>query len=138
MKVTVSNGDSDQDADQHYRFNNWDEGVQAHLDHLALYAGANGYPKTNTFDPRHFPYIKGNAPTVRDLEGRWATSTGYAEKLLSLYNSMQEYHKLEPLGCIDSPSVNAKISTNTLKVSGWSLNESGISKINVYLDNKLI
>ena len=35
-------GGGDYDPDSHKRFDNWDQGVMAHLDHLALYAGAQG------------------------------------------------------------------------------------------------
>ncbi|SJU02468.1 Uncharacterised protein [Clostridioides difficile] len=52
--MKTSQGGSDTDPNAHQRFNSWDEGVQAHLDHLALYAGAKGYPKEGTYDPRHF------------------------------------------------------------------------------------
>lgn len=39
-------GGADNDANAHKRFDNWNQGVIAHLDHLALYAAASGYPKT--------------------------------------------------------------------------------------------
>lgn len=86
LKTTQGGADDDQNA--HYRFNNWDEGVQAHLDHLALYAGATGYPRKDTFDPRHFESIFGKAKTVKDLGGAWAPSESYGLEVLSLYNEM--------------------------------------------------
>ena len=67
MKTSSGGGDYDKEA--HQRFNSWDEGVQAHMDHLALYAGADGYPKANTYDPRHFVTIKGRATTTNSLGG---------------------------------------------------------------------
>ena len=36
-------GGDDDDANAHKRFDNWEQGVIAHLDHLALYAAAEGY-----------------------------------------------------------------------------------------------
>ena len=39
-------GGDDYDADAHKKFDNWEQGVLAHLDHLALYAAADGFPKT--------------------------------------------------------------------------------------------
>ncbi|MGL5245876.1 MAG: glucosaminidase domain-containing protein, partial [Sarcina sp.] len=42
-----SSGGGDFDANAHYKFSTWKEGVDAQLDHLALYAGAKGYPKNN-------------------------------------------------------------------------------------------
>lgn len=75
MKISAGGGDKDPNA--HMRFKSWEEGIQAQVDHLALYAGQNGYPKANTPDPRHFAFIKGTAPTVEDLGGKWAPSATY-------------------------------------------------------------
>jgi N-acetylmuramoyl-L-alanine amidase len=78
-------GGDNGDPDAHARFPTWDVGVIAHLDHLALYAGAPGYPQgAHTPDPRHFVSIDGIAPNVEDLSGRWA-GTGYGESLVELY-----------------------------------------------------
>jgi len=86
MKTIVGGSDSDPNA--HQKFNTWDEGVQAHLDHLALYAGATGYPRSSTYDPRHFVTIKGNAVTVNALGGKWAPSLTYGEEINNLYNNL--------------------------------------------------
>lgn len=53
LKITAGGGDYQ--ASAHKRFRDWKEGITAHLDHLALYAGAAGYPKKETADPRHIP-----------------------------------------------------------------------------------
>ena len=45
-----TSGGGDYDANGHKKFDNWDQGVIAHLDHLALYAGASGYPKNMILD----------------------------------------------------------------------------------------
>lgn len=47
LKVTDTSGfiDSDYEPDAHMRFPDWETGISAHLDHLALYVGAPGYPK---------------------------------------------------------------------------------------------
>ena len=88
LKTSAGGGDYDPNA--HQRFKTWDEGVQAHLDHLALYAGADGYPKKNTYDPRHFVTIKGKATTVNGLGGKWAPSSTYGEEVNTLYNNLLE------------------------------------------------
>ena len=86
--MKTSSGGGDYDPNAHQRFNSWDEGVQAHLDHLALYAGADGYPKSDTYDPRHFVTIKGKAPTVNSLGGKWAPSTTYGQEINTLYRDL--------------------------------------------------
>ena len=86
--MKISSGGSDYDKNAHQKFNSWDEGVQAHMDHLALYAGAEGYPKSNTYDPRHFVTIKGKAQTVNSLGGKWAPSITYGEEINSLYRGL--------------------------------------------------
>jgi len=77
----------------HERFKDWADGCVAHMDHLALYAGAAGYPKRGqTRDPRHFPYLKGTCTTVEQL-GVWTgnpTGTAYATAILSHMRKMAE------------------------------------------------
>ena len=46
-------------TEEYTKFNSWEEGVEAHLDHLALYFGAEGYPKEDSKDSRHFYYLYG-------------------------------------------------------------------------------
>lgn len=86
LKTVAGGGDTDPNA--HQRFNSWDEGVQAHLDHLALYAGADGYPRSNTYDPRHFVTVKAKSVTVNALGGKWAPSLTYGEEVNKMYDDL--------------------------------------------------
>ena len=43
--LKVTKGGGNYDANAHMRFASWEEGIQAHADHLALYAGAPNFPK---------------------------------------------------------------------------------------------
>lgn len=104
--LKTSAGGADSDPNAHQRFNTWDEGVQAHLDHLALYAGASGYPRSSTYDPRHFITIKGTVVTVNALGGKWAPSLTYGEEINQLYNGL-----LLASGIVVQPD------SNTLNVS---------------------
>ena len=76
-------GGDNYDPNAHRRFRTWRQGVIAHLDHLALYAGARGYPKRATPDPRHFSFLRGRAPTVQALGGAWAPSESYGDQVLA-------------------------------------------------------
>lgn len=103
--LKVTKGGSDKAASAHMRFKSWEEGIQAHADHLALYAGAPKFPKYSpncasdlnkeyksngtTQDPRHFSYLYGKCKTVEGLTGTWATSKGYAEKIIKLVNQIR-------------------------------------------------
>lgn len=80
--LKITQGGGDYQASAHMKFKNWEDGIMAHLDHLALYSGANGYPKSNTLDPRHFKYLLGSCKYVEDLGGKWAPSKDYGFKLL--------------------------------------------------------
>ncbi|MBC7340875.1 MAG: glucosaminidase domain-containing protein [Clostridia bacterium] len=86
LKVTKPKGDARED---HARFPDWLTGVKAHRDHLALYAGAPGYPLKNTPDPRHFERIKGTATTVEALGGKdkWAPNPDYGKSIVRDYLS---------------------------------------------------
>jgi len=87
---TPAGGDN-QDPGAHTRFPTREVGVIAHIDHLALYAGAIGYPRTDTPDPRHFhnvtewPHVDltGKAPTVEELSGKWAKAPTYHTKIVT-------------------------------------------------------
>ncbi|BFH63889.1 N-acetylmuramoyl-L-alanine amidase [Paenibacillus azoreducens] len=81
LKITTGGGDYQ--ASAHKRFKDWREGITAHLDHLALYAGAAGYPKKETPDPRHFKYLRGTAKTVDALGAKWAPSSSYGTRLVT-------------------------------------------------------
>jgi N-acetylmuramoyl-L-alanine amidase CwlA len=86
--LKVSAGGSDTNPDAHKRFDTWDEGIQAQIDHLALYAGAPGYPKPDSPDPRHFPFLLGTAKTVEELGGKWAPSPDYGSDIVKLMNEV--------------------------------------------------
>lgn len=87
LKTTQGGGNYDPSA--HKRFKDWEEGIQAQVDHLALYAGANGYPKPGTPDPRHFPFIKGTAKTVEELGGKWAPSKTYGTDIVKMMTELE-------------------------------------------------
>lgn len=93
LKVPQGGGDYDKNA--HMKFATWQDGISAHLDHLALYAGAKDYPRENTLDPRHFPYIFGNAKTVEELSGKWAPSAEYGQKILKYIREMESIKTME-------------------------------------------
>lgn len=79
MKRTETGKPEDSDdyiAEAHKRFDSWEDGISAHVDHLALYAGAAGYPKEGTLDPRHFESLFGRCPTVESLGGNWGSVGG--------------------------------------------------------------
>lgn len=81
-------GGPDTDKEAHQRFATWDDGIQAQVDHLALYAGAEGYPKKNTPDPRHFASIFGIAKSVEELGGKWAGSPTYGKDIVYMISQV--------------------------------------------------
>ena len=96
LKTTA--GGSDTDPNAHQRFATWVQGITAQADHLALYAGATGYPKAGTPDPRHFAAIKGTATTVEALSGRWAPATDYG------YNIVKYMEQIKSTIVPDTPT----------------------------------
>lgn len=138
MKTVV--GGSDTDPNAHQKFNSWDEGVQAHLDHLALYAGADGYPRSNTYDPRHFVTVKGKAVTVNALGGKWAPSPTYGEDVNKLYDDLMSSAgvisktKTEVTDNKDKTSGTANSSTNNTS-SSTNKTSSSTNKTNSSTNN---
>jgi|GEM_PF-526248 len=106
LKITAGGGDYQ--ASAHKRFRDWKEGITAHLDHLALYAGAAGYPRSGTPDPRHFTYLHGTARTLEDLGAKWAPSSSYGANLVN------ELAKLRG-AAVDKPT-SSKPSANVATV----------------------
>ena len=95
MKTKGAGGNTDSDPNAHQRFDSWEDGISAHLDHLALYAGANGYPRVETKDPRHFSFIFGKAKSVLGLSGSWASDKQYGEKVLRMTKEIENIDKQE-------------------------------------------
>ena len=109
--LKTTKGGSDKAAKAHMKFKSWEEGINAHADHLALYAGAKGFPKYSpetkgyynenckangtTKDPRHFTYLYGKCKTVEGLSGTWATNKKYAESILTLVKEIQNTKVVE-------------------------------------------
>lgn len=106
--LKTSQGGRDTDRNAHKRFKDWYEGITAHVDHLALYAGAEGYPRTDTPDPRHFSFIKGRAKKVEMLGGKWAPSPTYGKKLVSMLKKLQATE-------VEEKSINQIAVENAIK-----------------------
>ena len=59
-------------------------GIQAHIQHLKLYASTETL-KQPCVDPR-FKYIqRGISPNVEDLSGKWSIKSDYAQEILDIY-----------------------------------------------------
>jgi len=135
--MKTKQGGSNTDPNAHQRFDTWDDGVKAHLDHLALYAGASGYPRKNTTDPRHFSYVLGNAKTVQALSGTWASNKEYGNAIMNLYNSLIEVsNEVRILENLETKKVTS--SGGTITIKGWAISKSSISSIQVYINDKFI
>ena len=87
--LKITSGGSDTDSSAHMKFPTWAHGFSAYLDHLALYAGVEGYPSDITLDPRHFQYLKGTATYVEDLAGKWCPSEGYSNNIIGYINQIE-------------------------------------------------
>lgn len=84
MKTTAGGGNYDPNA--HQRFETWEEGITAQVDHLLLYAG---HPQQNTPDPRHFTWLSGKAVTWEALGGNWAPSLSYGKEIVGLMSDIE-------------------------------------------------
>ncbi len=72
-------------------FNNIEDGVEAHIQHLFAYASTKELPKERRLiDPR-FKYVnRGFATHWEDLSGKWAASKDYHIKILSIFDSINK------------------------------------------------
>jgi N-acetylmuramoyl-L-alanine amidase len=68
-------------------------GVQAHVQQLKAYAN-NAPLQQAVVAPRFDVVMRGVAPTVRQLTGRWSTDRHYAQKILAMMRRMYEFANL--------------------------------------------
>lgn len=90
LKVKSPTGPDD-NPDAHAKFPTPEVGVTAHLEHLGLYAGGFGFPRSSPFDPRHFPFLLGTGKTVEDLSGKWAPASTYHTKIVTWVDDIINY-----------------------------------------------
>ena len=101
-------GGPDGNGSSHQRFPNWTTGIRACLDHLALYAGAPGYPRAGSPDPRHFSSIRGDAVYVQQLGTRWAPSRNYGVSIVQDYLIPMRHTRLASAStAVDAPPPSA-------------------------------
>lgn len=140
MKQTQGGGDYDPSI--HMKFASWEDGVAAHLDHLALYAGAKGYPLRNTNDPRHFKELYNKCTTVKSLGGCYAPSLTYGDAVLNLYNSLVQVDKeyrsnvianLPIIASIDTIDTSNMLENKTIRISGYAISGNKISSLSLYI-----
>lgn len=80
------------DGKTFHTFNSWEQGIEAHVQHLALYANAPKLQGKTIVDPRHFDSLRGTAKTVNDLSNKWATNSEYGRKLNNLCDEIVKSH----------------------------------------------
>ncbi len=68
-------------------------GVRAHVQQLKAYAN-NSALQQPLLAPRFDAVVRGIAPTVRQLTGRWSTDRQYSQKLLAMMRRMYEFANL--------------------------------------------
>ncbi|MPQ43969.1 N-acetylmuramoyl-L-alanine amidase [Clostridium tarantellae] len=125
-----------EDNREPYRFKSWRDGVIAHLDHLALYAGVKGYPKkaNGTTDPNHSKELYGKSSKLSDVLKKWLDDDGYIEFVSERYNNLCEFAKTRKKAKMNLESV--AIMGNELNIRGWAIHGVGIEYINVSLDGR--
>jgi len=70
------------------------EGVRAHIQHLMAYS-VLAAPKTKIIDPRYYLVHDGKKKTGffnywSQLNGKWATSSNYSEKIIDIHEKMKK------------------------------------------------
>ncbi|MGL4109254.1 N-acetylmuramoyl-L-alanine amidase [Clostridium sp. LP20] len=144
-----SGGGGDYDPNAHKRFDNWEHGVQAQLDHLALYAGASGFPKgvieqkfkgdssgtSYTYDVRHFSNLYGTAKMATQLTGKWAGGT-YGFDIVEMHNTLMISAGVKKTGWNNEAGKWYYLNANGKLTKGWFqegdkwyyLDENGVMK----------
>ncbi|WBW99664.1 N-acetylmuramoyl-L-alanine amidase [Oceanirhabdus sp. W0125-5] len=132
--LKTTSGGSNTDPNAHSKFKNWKEGITAHIDHMGLYLGLDGYPKDSTPDPRHFPYLKGRVTTVEDLGKTWTVSNTYASILLKFSS---EIESTEIIVDTDLEKLSNKVNELETEVSKLQYLYSDLSSEILQFNSKL-
>ena len=127
LKITTGTDDR---PESHMKFESWEDGISAHIDHLALYVGASGYPREKTKDPRHFSYLFGKIKYAEELSGNWTPDTSYGNKIVGIVKEIQNTTIIDNFDNTNVNNPNLNISINLLGEMKKSL---GV--INLDLDN---
>lgn len=145
LKVTDTSGftDSDHEPDAHMRFPDWETGISAHLDHLALYVGAPGYPKADTYDPRHFSYLYGRCGNQIEYTDdahqglrSWTSANNdvYGNHIISLMEDLESKEPDEPI-TVSPYTENGQLwLADCDSVNGWWI--AGGTEIQVENDSR--
>ena len=127
LKVTTA---IDNNPESYMKFESWEDGIVAHIDHLALYVGASGYPRENTKDPRHFAYLFGKIKYAEELSGNWTSDINYGSKIIEIVKEIQNTTIIDNFDSINVNNPNLSISINLLEEM-----RKGIGVINTDLDS---
>lgn len=115
MKTSSGGGDYDKTA--HQKFSTWEEGITAQVHHLALYAGHKDFPKADSPDPRHFPFIYNTVSCVEELGGKWAPSKTYGSEIVNMMRAFADVNSTydltgEPEEPVKEPEVITPPTSN--------------------------
>lgn len=122
-------------TEEYTKFKSWEEGVEAHLDHLALYVGAEGYPKDDSKDTRHFYYLYGICVNVADLQDKWTAQKDYSKRILEEIKNIfdnSNYRNIDNISEIESLRNENILMKNKLEAY-----EEMIKNIKEILKNKI-
>ena len=111
-------------------FPSMEAGVEAHLQHLYAYCSTLPLPSGRTLYDSRFPLvIRGSAVNWEDLDGKWAVSPGYGEKIISMQQSVgrlyPDNNPVQPPG--DKPEdSNGENTVHWAKADNDELLQNGI------------
>ncbi|MGL5243699.1 MAG: hypothetical protein ACRC7R_00795, partial [Sarcina sp.] len=114
------------------KFSNWADSVEAHLDHLALYAGAEGYPKEKTKDPKHLSYLYKMIDCAEDLSKNWSPKADYGTIISNLCKEIYKTTKIPGVEDIKIRRVNDVEQITSEQIENF---KDKLKNVNIVLDN---
>ena len=119
--LKTSKGGANDDPNAHQRFPDWQTGILAHVQHLALYAGVDVVGEI--VDPRHFTFVRGRAKTLEELggQGKWAPNPAYGVSIVKDY--LQSLMATpEPVQSVSEPASEEEKAMKRLMEAGIVFN----------------
>jgi len=115
--IKTAAGGPDAAPDAHERFASWNEGAQAHLNHLAAYVGLQtvGHPHGRYHVVARLAWA-GTVSTVEELGARWAPSSSYGHEIAALASELANVSPpTEPTPAVQPPAPVAPPARPTLQ-----------------------
>lgn len=116
-------------------FETYEFGAMAHVEHIGLYIGLEGFPLAEPKDTRHFDSLLGTGTTLIKLCKEWTKSETYNLYYARIMEMIEEIELTEIVDSFEVVEEDKKVKDSKLKEDFFKLKEQFESFSNLFLEN---